>query len=215
MTQPRVLIVESGETYTIPAGTTEEYLKTEVNGTLDVQGTLVTTDNTGGLDLTIDTLEFIRTNWPAQATEFGIDDWNDPILRNDAERLLYPQGQQLDYNDAPRRGNAVTVGEPSKTQEPIGTEYDADVIVEVDVSCETVVRGASEVQTSTDWRRFVSAIQRAILTERSYPITDPNCRFDYRWLEIDNENPLPGTEETRDTFGTEWTTRWYGFERLP
>ena len=170
---------------------------------------------TGGLDLTVETLEFIKNNYPEQAEEFDIDDWDEPILRNGAEQRLYPDRQQLDFNDAPRRGNAVTVSEPSENSNPIGTEFNADVIVEVDVSCETVIRGASDVQTSTDWRKLVEAIKRAILTERTYPITDPNCRFDYRWLEVDNENSLPGTEETRDSFGTEFTVIWHGFVRLP
>lgn len=170
---------------------------------------------TNAVDLTVETLEFIRVNWPTQATEFGIDTWNDPILRNDAERKLFPDGQKLKYNDAPRRGNAVSVGEPSRTEDPVGTEYNADIIVEVDVKCETVVGGATEVKNSTDWRKFVAAIRRTLQMERTYPLTDPNCRFDYRWLELDNENPLPATEETRDSFGTTWTCRYHGYEVLP
>lgn len=170
---------------------------------------------TNAVDLTVETLEFIRVNWPTQAAEFGIDTWNDPILRNDAERKLFPDGQQLKYNDAPRRGNAVSVGEPSRTEQPVGTEYNADIEVEVDVTCETVVSGATEVSDSTDWRKFVAAIRRTLLMERTYPLTDPNCRFDYRWLEITNENPLPATEETRDSFGTTFTVIWHGYEVLP
>jgi len=169
---------------------------------------------TGGLDLTVETLEFIKTNYAEQAEEFEIDDWDEPILRNGAEQRLYPDRQRLDFNDAPRRGNSVTVSHPSLTQSPIGTEFDADVLVEVDVSCETLINAASEVTTSTDWRRFVETIKRSILAERSYPITDPNCRFDYRWLEVNNENALPGTEEARDSFGTEFTVLWHGFHRL-
>jgi len=170
---------------------------------------------TNAIDLTVETLEFIRTNWDEQAEEFGLEDWQDPILRNDAERLLYPEGVQLNYNDAPRKGIAVSVGEPSRTENPIGTEFDADIEVEVDVSCETIISGASEVDDSTDWRTFVAAIRRTVLMERTYPLTDPDCRFDYRWLEVTNENPLPGTEETIDAFGTQFTVVWHGFERLP
>lgn len=39
------LVVSVGETYTIAAGETEEWLRTEVDGTLDVQGTLKLIDD--------------------------------------------------------------------------------------------------------------------------------------------------------------------------
>lgn len=39
------LIVESGETYTVESGVTEEYIRADVDGTLDVQGTLKLIDD--------------------------------------------------------------------------------------------------------------------------------------------------------------------------
>lgn len=177
---------------------------------------------TGGLDLTVETLQFVLDNFDTIAANFdeATDDqgnvvWDVPFLRNDAERRLYPDRTVLDYNDAIRQGDVVTVGEPSENDEPEGPGFDSDKEVEIDVTCETLTNGKSPIETSTDWRAFVQIIRRSILLERKFPITDPNCKYDYRWLEVDTENPLPEAEEARSHFGTEFTVRWHGFERLP
>lgn len=224
MTTTEILVVESGETYTIPAGTTERYLRTVVNGTLDVQGTLITTGDTGGLDLTVETLLFIHDNFESVASNFGraTDNsgnvvWEDPVLRNHVTKSIFPNGETSGYTSKlSRNAYVVTVEEQGRTQDPVGTEFDFDVEAEVDVRLESVNNGFNdEITDSTDWETFQDIIKRTILTNRKFPRTDPNCRFDWRWLSITNESRLPQAENNRDHYGVSLTVTYYGFERLP
>lgn len=172
---------------------------------------------TGGIDLTVETLEFIDTNWSTVAATFSeASGWDQPVLRNHDNKTLYPGGETNGYTAQLRNNDVVTVKNGGQNDDPTGVEFDFDVEWEIDVTCEAVPsNGFSEIGDTNDWRVFVDIIRRAILTDRQHPITDPDCKFDWRWITIANESPHPGTQDNRDHYGTEFTARWMGYEKLP
>jgi len=179
---------------------------------------------TGGIDLTVETLQFILDEFETVAAEFdratdgsGNVVWEDPILRNRKTKSLYPSGDTAGYtNQLSRNAYVVTVEETGATNSPIGTEFDFDVEAEVDVTIESVNNGFNEeISDSTDWETLKAIIKRCVLKNRKRPITDPSCRFDWRWITVTNETTLPESEENRDHYGYELTFEWNGFERNP
>jgi len=178
---------------------------------------------TGGIDLTVETLQFILDNWSTVAAGFdratdsqGAVVWEDPVLRNRKTKTLYPSGDTAGYtNQLSRNAYVVTVEETGQTNNPIGTEFDFDVEAEVDVKIESVNNGFNEeISDSTDWETLKSIIKRCILTNRKHPITDPSCRYDWRWLTVTNESTTPESEDNRDHYGYELTDSWMGYEKL-
>jgi len=180
---------------------------------------------TGGLDLTVETLEYIDSNWKTVARTFdrAITDsttdpdtvWTKPVLRNHNDKTIYPDGGASNYSASLRANDVVTVEDAGRADSPTGTEYDSDVQREVDVTCEALNAGFTVVDGSTDWQVFIHIVRRSILTARVRPITDPACKFDWRWIEIYDQSPLPETQGNRDHYGSELSTRWHGYEDLP
>ena len=182
---------------------------------------------TEGLDLTVETLQFIVDNWAESARDFDqaiVDDttdpadvWEMPVLRNGVEKTIYhpDEGDVAGYSYALRNNDVVTVEEAGRVNEAAGTEYDFDVEAEVDVTCEAMLNGQTVVGGSTDWKAFVEVVKGAILRNRGYPVTVPGGRYNWQWLTTDNESTLPDTEDNRDHFGTELTVTWHGYESLP
>lgn len=177
---------------------------------------------TGGEDLMVETLEFIDTHWDTVAGTFdeadvgGGDVWQKPILRNGDLKTLYPSGQTSGYTQQLRNNDVVTVLDGGRVDDVTGTEFDFDVAWDVDVRCEALPNnGFSVIGDSTDWQVFIHIVRRSILTERHKPITDPNCKFDWRWITTVDQSTLPETEDSRDHLGKEIGFRWHGYERLP
>jgi hypothetical protein len=172
---------------------------------------------TDGQDLTVETLEFIDSNWSTVAGNFSeASGWDKPVLRNHDNKTLYPSGETNGYTAQLRNNDVVTVQNGGRTDTPTGTEFDFDITWEVDVTCEALpTNGFSVIGDTTDWRVFVHIVRRSILTDRQSPITDPDCNFDWRWITIANESELPEAEENRDYYGTSVTCRWHGYESLP
>lgn len=192
---------------------------------------------TGGLDLTVETLEFIYDNWEGVALTFdessdggfqydtrqydtaqysSANAWARPVLRNSVSKTIYPDGETAGYTAQLRNNDVVTVGEPSISEDPTGTRFDFDVEAELDVTVQAMPgNGFSNVEDSTDWATLKAIVKRAFLTERRNPITDPDCKYDWRWLTVANGSPLPETTDNRNLQGYEFTARWHGYESLP
>lgn len=136
------LVVGSGETYTIPAGTTEVYSDTDVDGTLDVQGTLVLTGTTQ--DLYVETWDDPNNEWDAQNLESGTWDLIDVDITTIGPgevqaQLLWTDGNSLDRVDGifDRGDDSVLWVEPDNetataqdiqdTIEPIARKTDQNV----------------------------------------------------------------------------------------
>lgn len=169
---------------------------------------------TGGYDLTVETLAFIHDNWDTAASNIG-ETWDRPVLRNHVTKATYPDGETANYTARLRTNDVITVDDDTRTNDPVGTEFDFDVQAEVDVRVEAMPgNGFSVIEDSTDWARFVDISREAILLNRVHPITDPNCRYDWRWIELTNSSPLPETEGNRNHFGREYTCLWVGYESL-
>lgn len=174
-----------------------------------------TDGETGGRDLTVETLEFVNKNWHTVAEALG-ETWEKPVLRNADDKSTYPDDETTRYATALRTNDVVTVENGGRIDSPTGTEFDFDVEWELDVRVEALrSTGFSHITDSTDFRRFVLIVRRAILTERSRPITDPDCIFDWRWLTISNENPLPEAQGNREHHGVSLTLVWHGYESAP
>lgn len=170
---------------------------------------------TDGYDLTVETLEFLDSNWNTAASNVG-ETWDTPVLRNHVSKTLYPSGETSAYTAQLRQNDVVTVGKASRTDTPTGTEFDFDVEKELDVTVEAMPgNGFSVIEDSADWERFVAIVREAILLDRVRPITDPNCRYDWRWITITNESPTPESVGNRNLQGVEMTVVWSGFESLP
>lgn len=170
---------------------------------------------TDGYDLTVETLEFIDSNWATAVGNVG-QSYDKPVLRNDVEKTLYNTDETAGYSAQLRNNDVVTVGKATRTDEPLGTNFDFDTQREVDVTVEAMPgNGFSVIESSEDWARFVIAVREAILIDRVRPITGQDCRFDWRWLTIANEAVLPATENNRNLLGVELTVVWHGFESLP
>jgi len=169
---------------------------------------------TGGYNLTVETLAFLNDNWDTAASNVG-ETWDVPVLRNHVEKALYPGGELTDYTARLRNNDVITVGKASRTDTPTGTEFDFDVTKELDVRVEAMPgNGFSVIEDSTDWERFVTISREAILIDRQKPSTDPNCRWDWRWITITNEAPLPETVGNRNHYGVEYSVQYNGYESL-
>lgn len=170
---------------------------------------------TDGYDLTVETLTFLNDNWSAAASSIG-ETWDVPVLRNHVDKTIFTSNDETaTYTAQLRNNDVITVGKASRTDSPVGTEFDFDVTKELDVKVEAMPgNGFSVIGDSTDWERFVLISREAILIDRHNPITDPGSRYDWRWITITNENPLPETVGNRNRLGVEYTTVWHGYENL-
>lgn len=193
---------------------------------------------TDGKDLTVETLRFLNENWDEismtfararSSSGFRYDTtrydtrlygsggpWMKPVLRNHDNKTIYPSGETSGYSAQLRQNDVITVQNGGRVDSVTGTEFDFDVEWDIDVRCEALpANGFSVIGDTTDWRVFVHVARRSILADRHNPVTDPNCKFDWRWLTIVDEGQLPEAEDNRDVYGVGFTVRWHGFERLP
>jgi len=167
------------------------------------------------IDLTAETLQFVLDNWEAQSAAVGEPDWQIPLLHHGDEKREYPEGER-GKKISLRNDDIVTANYGGATSTVEGTEFNLRREAEVDVTIETYT-GASNtvVSDAEDFRKLEFAIRRAILAERKYPVTNPDCLVEYHWLTITNETDEPLEEDNRDYFQTEFTVQYNGLEQLP
>lgn len=197
----------------------------------------MSTGQTGGINLTVETLQYIYDNWEAVALTFDASSdggfqydsvqydssqytasgaWQRPVLHDGVEKSTYPDDETAGYSLSPRQNDVVEVGEASFTNDVTGTGFDFDVEAELDVTLKAMPgNGFSVIETSTDWEVFKDIVKRSILTERNRPITDPGCKYDWRWLTVSNGSPTPEAQGNRNLLSASFTVRWSGFESLP
>lgn len=134
---------------------------------------------------------------------------------------LFRRDDRVDYDTSERikqfdllDGTVASVdSSPTRTNEPVGTEYDFRVRVGVGVRLEGVHEDAGgTVADDSDWRSFVDEAKRAILVERTYPAGTNMCE-----LRIEEENSETPTTDREDfnNFRYEFTVWFEGYEDLP
>ena len=165
-----------------------------------------------GEDLAAEVLEFLNTNWETDNFE------PEPLLHHDDEKLVYPGGDSRAKDIDLRNHDVIGAAFVERRFTPIGTEYDHEVEADVELTVEAVLRGGSSgggVDRAHDFRQLVDEAKRAILEERTYPLTNLDSRYTYHSLEITNGVDEPIEVDNRDYYNYQFTVRFKGYEELP
>jgi hypothetical protein len=153
------------------------------------------------------TLGFLDSNYTTGNTPIGAA----PTLINRDTDRIYPGGDRVRGRDLT---NELTV-EVSSTQdpqyEPVGSDYDLEFTVPVDVRIEaaTTLANGPVPATADAWREIYLEVRRAIYVERTYPTPDPLVYA----LRI--PAPTPSFADSVEYRRSELPVEFDGFEELP
>jgi hypothetical protein len=171
---------------------------------------------TDAFDLAAETLQFVVDNWADQATAVNRGEWDRPILHHGNEKREYPNDADRAKDISLRDGDLVTATYAGATSTVEGSAFNLRREAEVDVEVEAYLGSTNGVvESSNDFQRLVWAVRRSILSERTYPVTNPDCLVEYHWLTITNETAEPIEDDNRDYFNHEFTVQYHGLEVPP